>query len=975
LLLTTPAQDRAPASQQPAGTELQPTQSDSGLLTFHITTREVVLDVIAVDGHNRAVTDLKPAELQIFDQIPDLDSPGKGHKAPPTELSSDPISSSHIIDPSASLTPVTDRPTLRISTSCLDRATLHYQLAYHPGPQGLTPGYHDVRVTSTRRGVHLYYRHRYYIGATTPDPQNLPEKLSGPRIAQLAEQLRQAACYHPPVPSSIALHASLISTGLTDVLRYDIAVDADSLAFISLSDLGRRVQLDYAVCNFDRDGQPINYFSASLNQVLTPVEYARARTHGFPHLSDIPTPPHLGLSRFVVRDLVTGNYGSIDVLFPFANARAPDAAVLAAASLAEYNQAFQKHGPSGPPLRGPVGSFGSVVPVPNSFCGNVYELQGYTSSLPDFRDLDPIASLYAPALDVSNQFFSGTPGIPGVTPRTAWFGVDYHGIFWIREPGDYQFQMISDDGSVLQIDDQRVIDLDGTHTARVGTGEVVLRGGPHTMHVPYYQGLPNEVALQLWVRPPGGTWQLFDIRNFTQSGPPPTTHDLTSTGLPALSLPPTSEALGSPAVTQRISPFSSSPPISASAPTPVPAPTSTPSQPQSSQPSTGSSGAIAPAARDYLAGALKVMQEHAIFPSHIDWRSLRDAAFAKAAGAQTPAETWPAIAGACLQLRRDGQCDTLLIPPSATPTDRANALAVLQSASVAQQSSSEESSSDPNQPRGDLLKVNGKTFAWVAVPGCGSGSLCGEQLRLFLMKAVAANPDGWIIDLRGDHSGELWPLLLALGPLIDEGTIAYSKTEKGGQEWDYSENAITTRVFNDVTGFWFRKTLAQLSAPPLSLPQRPVAVLLDQATEGTGESIAIAFAGRKGEPPSAHPPMATPSMRMVIRSRTEPLSSFSWASKRIATGIFIPTASHPTYSSTPTPAPTPRRIPSSAPPRRGSQAFVRNYRLRNVELSCHSRGTADHASRHFCRRRYCLTTFGQRDCPSFFEATIVNVGD
>jgi hypothetical protein len=116
-------------------------------------------------------------------------------------------------------------------------------------------------------------------------------------------------------------------------------------------------------------------------------------------------------------------------------------------------------------------------------------------------------------------------------------------------------------------------------------------------------------------------------------------------------------------------------------------------------------------------------------------------------------------------------------------------------------------------------------------------------------------------------------------------------------------------------------------------------------------------------------------MRMVIRSRTEPLSSFSWASKRIATGIFIPTASHPTYSSTPTPAPTPRRIPSSAPPRRGSQAFVRNYRLRNVELSCPSRGTADHASRHFCRRRYCLTTFGQRNCPSFFEATIVNVGD
>src|ERR1700684_3348203 len=37
--------------------------------------------------------------------------------------------------------------------SCLEPPPLHYQLAYHPGPQGLTSGYHDVLILSTRRGV------------------------------------------------------------------------------------------------------------------------------------------------------------------------------------------------------------------------------------------------------------------------------------------------------------------------------------------------------------------------------------------------------------------------------------------------------------------------------------------------------------------------------------------------------------------------------------------------------------------------------------------------------------------------------------------------------------------------------------------------------------------------------------------------------------------------------------------------------
>lgn len=87
---------------------------------------------------------------------------------------------------------------------------------------------------------------------------------------------------------------------------------------------------------------------------------------------------------------------------------------------------------AGKPPQGPIGSFGSVVPTSRSFCGDVFELGSVAPRLPDFRELDPIASIYTRSLNVSNQVFSGTSGIPGVTSRTVDFGIDYHASFWVE---------------------------------------------------------------------------------------------------------------------------------------------------------------------------------------------------------------------------------------------------------------------------------------------------------------------------------------------------------------------------------------------------------------------------------------------------------------------------------------------------------------------------------------------------------------
>jgi hypothetical protein len=137
--------------------------------------------------------------------------------------------------------------------------------------------------------------------------------------------------------------------------------------------------------------------------------------------------------------------------------------------------------------------------------------------MPDFRTLDPLGSIYTYSLAVPDQIFKGTNGIPGVTDRTIWFGVDYHADFWTHKAGEYDFRLTSDDGAILQVDDKRVIDLNNLHAVFTKEGQITLDAGRHTIHIPYYRGTLYAAGLSLWVRTPGEKdWKLFDLREFEE---------------------------------------------------------------------------------------------------------------------------------------------------------------------------------------------------------------------------------------------------------------------------------------------------------------------------------------------------------------------------------------------------------------------------------------------------------------------------
>lgn len=55
------------------------------------------------------------------------------------------------------------------------------------------------------------------------------------------------------------------------------------------------------------------------------------------------------------------------------------------------------------------------------------------------------------------------------------FGYIFEGVIKIPEDGVYTFGTKSDDGSVLYIDGQKVVDNDGSHAAITATGRIALK--------------------------------------------------------------------------------------------------------------------------------------------------------------------------------------------------------------------------------------------------------------------------------------------------------------------------------------------------------------------------------------------------------------------------------------------------------------------------------------------------------------------
>ncbi|MDN5213654.1 PQQ-binding-like beta-propeller repeat protein [Fulvivirgaceae bacterium BMA12] len=82
------------------------------------------------------------------------------------------------------------------------------------------------------------------------------------------------------------------------------------------------------------------------------------------------------------------------------------------------------------------------------------------------------------------------------------YGFSFSGLIKIEQDGIYEFSTVSDDGSVLIIDHELVVDNDGVHTRNEKAGKIALAAGWHTIEVKYFQRNEGH-QLQVFFEGPG----------------------------------------------------------------------------------------------------------------------------------------------------------------------------------------------------------------------------------------------------------------------------------------------------------------------------------------------------------------------------------------------------------------------------------------------------------------------------------------
>jgi C-terminal processing protease CtpA/Prc len=141
-------------------------------------------------------------------------------------------------------------------------------------------------------------------------------------------------------------------------------------------------------------------------------------------------------------------------------------------------------------------------------------------------------------------------------------------------------------------------------------------------------------------------------------------------------------------------------------------------------------------------------------------------------------------------------------------------------------------------PHGALLD---ERIAYVAVPSFAGGAALqqvefAENIKNIIQQNDLYTPCGWILDLRRNTGGNLWPMLAGIGPLLGEGDVAWSEYPDGRRRVVWYRDGQA--------GFGDYVQLRVNGSYRLRAPESPVAVLTSGATASSAEVLAVGFKGR-----------------------------------------------------------------------------------------------------------------------------------
>lgn len=229
--------------------------------------------------------------------------------------------------------------------------------------------------------------------------------------------------------------------------------------------------------------------------------------------------------------------------------------------------------------------------------------------------------------------------------------------------------------------------------------------------------------------------------------------------------------------------------------------------------------AISLFAENFLNDMLDIMEENSIHRKTIDWADFRTKVYAKAGAAETLKELYPGITEALTLL---GDNHSVFMSSDGTFISAhgisCNTQTVLK----------------PTLPYNiGYVKVNqfgGRSSEAAAIS-------FANEIQSQIKNQDSPDLIGWIVDLRSNLGGNMWPMLAGIGPILGEGIAGYFIRPEGSEySWGYQGGASV-----------HESTMIVQAPDPYQLivPNPKVAVLLDNGMASSGEVIAISFVSRE----------------------------------------------------------------------------------------------------------------------------------
>lgn len=229
--------------------------------------------------------------------------------------------------------------------------------------------------------------------------------------------------------------------------------------------------------------------------------------------------------------------------------------------------------------------------------------------------------------------------------------------------------------------------------------------------------------------------------------------------------------------------------------------------------------------RTYLLGALDQIERTALFSDAVDWVAVRQDAESALTQARTYADTHAFLAAALTQA---GGRHSHLIRAGVRREVSAEAAEAL----------------GPPLPTGRVLNAAGQLpVGYLKLPRLSGGRReardyvnAGAELLRSLASAEPT-PHGWIVDLRYNVGGNMWPMIAVAAPLLPDGPLGRFVLADGNVV-DWSMDRGRARLGG--------KVLARSRGALPRLAGAPVAVLTSRITASAGEAVVVAFRGQPG---------------------------------------------------------------------------------------------------------------------------------